>query len=616
MSAYPIFLTPVCKERLWGGEALRRFGYSFAQPNIGEAWAVAALPDGDNLVENGDCRGMTLSQLWRERPELFGNPDEPEFPLLIKIIDAREDLSIQVHPNDEQAQRLEGRPYGKTECWYILDCAPDSRLVFGHNAAVSDEMERLIAAGDWTALLQQRKIQRGDFLFVPSGTVHAIGKGTILLEVQQSSDSTYRLYDYDRRDAQGNLRELHLEKCIDVTNVPHHEVSYQRRTIRHPSSTQEILTSNRLFQLSRWEVRGETQLDTRSPYALMTVVAGYGKLHHGEQAYELTAGKSVLIPHGCEGIVVEGELELFLTHPGKEPEAAESYRIGVDIGGTNLRAAVVDQAGQIVKRVAMKTFAEKGPDFVIRNLQQMIGSLMQEYPVTHIGLACPGPLDAKAGIILSPPNLPGWDRIDLKGKLAATFDIPVTLDNDANAAALGEALFGAGKGKRSVFYVTISTGIGGGFVYNGNIIQGAHFCAGEVGNMIIRPDGPAHPMLNQGSWETLASGTALNRQAQQIDQRKSLFQLEQEGNAQAKEAIEQFVANLATGIANLVHILDPDTIILGGGVMKSRHLFWEQLHRAVDERLYPQLRGKIDLQVAQLEDDAGIIGAAFLEPGA
>jgi len=614
MSVYPIYLTPVCKERLWGGEALRQFGYSFSQPNVGEAWAVSALPDGDNLVENGHYKGMTLSQLWRERPELFDNPKEPEFPLLIKVIDARDDLSIQVHPNDEQARQLEGQPYGKTECWYILDCAPEARLVFGHTAAASDEMERMIASGDWSSFLQQRKIQKGDFLFVPSGTVHAIGKGTILLEVQQSSDTTYRLYDYDRRDGQGNLRELHLEKCIKVTNVPHQEVSYQRQTIRHKCATQEILTSNRLFQLSRWEVRGEARFDTLSPYAFLTVVAGNGKLHHCGHTYELSAGKSVLIPHGCEEIVAEGELELFLTSPGKEPDAVESYRIGVDIGGTNLRAAVINQAGQIIKRVAMKTFAAKGPDFVIQNLQQMIRSLLQEYPVTHIGLACPGPLDARAGLILNPPNLPGWDRIDLKGRLAATFDIPVTLDNDANAAALGEALFGAGKGKRSVFYVTISTGIGGGFVYNGNIIQGAHFCAGEVGNMIIRPDGPAHPMLNQGSWETLASGTALTHQALQIDQDKSLFQLEQEGNVQAKEALEQFVAHLATGIANLVHILDPDTIILGGGVMKSRHLFWEQLQKAVDERLYPQLRGKIDLQAAQLEDDAGIIGAAFLEP--
>lgn len=612
MFSYPIFLSPVCKERIWGGTALQRFGYTFASDCIGEAWAVSALSGSENIVANGEYAGITLGRLWREHPELFGNPSSSEFPLLIKLIDARDDLSIQVHPDDAQAQQLEGQPYGKTECWYVLDCAPDASMIFGHTAKTREELQRMIANGEWETLLQRRKIQQGDFLFVPSGTVHALCKGTIVLEVQQSSDTTYRMYDYDRVDAQGQTRPLHLEKGLQVTNVPHYEVTYQRKTIHHPGATQEILTSNPLFTLSRWEIHGEAHLGTFSPYALITVVDGAGKLVCGEHVSEVAAGNSLLIPCGCAEISLQGDLTLFLTVPGAGQDSSERYRIGVDIGGTNMRAAVVNQSGEIVHKVVMKTFADQGPDFVINNLITMLRQLVQAYPITHIGLACPGPLDASAGVILSPPNLPGWDEIKLKDRLAEVFAVPVTLDNDANAAALGEALFGAGQGKRSVFYVTVSTGIGGGFVYNRSIVQGAHFCAGEVGNMIIQPDGPAHPMLNRGSWETLASGTALTRLARALDPAKTLFQLEQEGNPQAREAVEQFIGQLATGIANLVHILDPDTIILGGGVMSAREFFWERLLQAVNDRLYPQLRGKIDLQVARLQDDAGIIGAAFL----
>ncbi|MBO8163581.1 MAG: mannose-6-phosphate isomerase, class I [Brevibacillus sp.] len=612
MSSTPLFLKPVLQERLWGGEALKRFGYSFSSSNVGECWAVSAHPHGESIVMNGLYAGWPLSRLWAEHPELFGYPAEDQFPLLIKLIDANADLSVQVHPDDYLAQQWEGQRYGKTECWYVLDCKPQSRIIYGHNASTREELKHMTVQGAWSTLLRTKPVKPGDIVYVPSGTVHALTKGTLVLEVQQSSDLTYRFYDYDRTDADGRRRELHLDKAVQAASVPHVDVWYSRNIIQNQDYTCETLIHHQHFLVQVWDIRGEASLGSLAPYGLITVLSGQGLIGKEGNAERIGAGMSLLVPNGYGDVVITGELRMVVTTPGSHRKTDADYRIGVDIGGTNLRAAVIDQSGHIVKKLSMKTFADKGPDFVIHNLASMLRDLTAEYSVSHIGIACPGPLDAAEGIIMGPPNLPGWDQIHLRAILTEQFQLPIKIENDANAAALCEALFGAGKGRKSVFYITISTGIGGGFVYNQSIVQGAHFCAGEIGNMIIQPDGPAHPILNRGSWETLASGTALNDQARQLDLEKTLFQLEQEGNPQAKALVEQFIRHTATGIANIVHLLDPDTIILGGGVMHASHLFWERLNKAVNDRLYPQLRNRIDLQLAQFHDDAGLIGAAFL----
>ena len=174
----------------------------------------------------GPFSGMGLDQLWREYPELFGNPEEEAFPLLTKILDAKMDLSVQVHPEDAYAKAHENEELGKTECWYILDCKESAEMIFGHNAQTKDELIELINRGKWNNLLRRVKIKPSDFYYVPSGTIHALCEGTLVLETQQSSDTTYRLYDYDRRDANGNLRELYLERAIDVTIVPHMETGF------------------------------------------------------------------------------------------------------------------------------------------------------------------------------------------------------------------------------------------------------------------------------------------------------------------------------------------------------------------------------------------------------
>ncbi|GAA0371550.1 ROK family protein [Bacillus horti] len=291
-------------------------------------------------------------------------------------------------------------------------------------------------------------------------------------------------------------------------------------------------------------------------------------------------------------------------------------RIGVDLGGTNVRVALVNDQGTVLASHSEKTEAEKGPDYIIAKIINMIDRYKKKEPIRGIGIGAPGPLNAKKGLILNPPNLPGWDHIPLVQKLEKHFQTSVVLDNDANVAALAEAKVGSGQGYESVFYLTVSTGIGGGFVINDRIYSGAHGYAAEIGNMIIDPSGYKHANMNQGSWESLASGTAIARQALKefghTGGTKEVFTLAQEGHESAVKIVHQTVDYLAMGIANIAHTIDPDVFVLGGGVMNSKTLILEPLKQKVKEYVYPELAESIHIVHASLEDQAGVVGAALL----
>ena len=204
---------------IWGGERLGTdWPYQIPGEGTGECWAVSAHPNGDCTIKEGIYAGKTLSQLWEEEPALFGNTGLDRFPLLTKIIDAKTDLSIQVHPDDTYAKAHENGSLGKTECWYILDCEEDSALVIGHNAKDKEELTAMIREGRWNAFIRELPVKKGDFIQIDPGTVHAIKGGIMLLETQQNSDITYRVYDYDRL-TEGKPRQLHVEQSIDVITV-------------------------------------------------------------------------------------------------------------------------------------------------------------------------------------------------------------------------------------------------------------------------------------------------------------------------------------------------------------------------------------------------------------
>ncbi|PGV53462.1 mannose-6-phosphate isomerase, class I [Bacillus sp. AFS037270] len=311
----PLFLKPVLKERIWGGTALQKeFGYAIPSENTGECWAISAHPNGPSVIENGPYVGKTLDALWREQPELFGNPREEVFPLLTKILDANMDLSVQVHPDDSYAKVHENGDLGKTECWYIIDCKEDSDMIFGHNAKTKEELIEQINEGKWSELLRRVKIKPGDFFYVPSGTIHALCEGTLVLETQQSSDTTYRVYDYDRRDDEGNLRELHLEKAIDVTTVPHQDAGVAPCVEEQEHARVTTFVKSDFFSVYKWEVSGKTSFAFPDQYLLFSVIKGNGALKCNGERYPLERGMHFILPFGLGDFAIDGNCELIVSH--------------------------------------------------------------------------------------------------------------------------------------------------------------------------------------------------------------------------------------------------------------------------------------------------------------
>jgi mannose-6-phosphate isomerase class I len=305
-----IFFEPYFKQVLWGGHRMREtFRYPIPGDDTGEAWVISANPHGQSVVRGGTYDGQSLGQLWDQHRELFGNMDGAEFPLLVKIIDANDHLSIQVHPDDAYAQIHENGSQGKTECWYILDCEDDADIIIGHHAKNRKELKKMIDSGQWDSLLRKFPIHKGDFFYIPSGTIHAIRKGTLLLEVQQNSDTTYRLYDYDRLQ-DGKPRQLHLAQSLDVITCPHTDQNTRGKEEDHGSYQVCTLVSSPYFTVNRWNVKTHAAISQNFPFMLIDVTAGSGLL----DKYEVKAGDHILVPSGYGMIQAQGVMELVVTH--------------------------------------------------------------------------------------------------------------------------------------------------------------------------------------------------------------------------------------------------------------------------------------------------------------
>ena len=310
----PIFFEPVFKERIWGGTKLESFGYKLPSTQTGECWAFSAHPNGPSVVKNGRYQGQTLADLWGNHRELFGGLEGDTFPLLTKILDANADLSVQVHPDDNYAKANENGELGKTECWYIIDCEEGAELIYGHHAQTKEELQSMIDEGEWDKLLRTVPIKKGDFFYVPSGTVHALCKGTLVLETQQNSDTTYRLYDYDRKDAEGNLRELHVDKSKDVITVPFQEEQLVFGTTKHGGVNITHFVENDFFTVAKWEVNGQAEFEQEYPFLLCSVIDGNGVLVHKNKEYALEKGAHFLLPSQFGQFTLNGEMELIVSH--------------------------------------------------------------------------------------------------------------------------------------------------------------------------------------------------------------------------------------------------------------------------------------------------------------
>ena len=318
----PVFVTPYFDYRIWGGRRLESdFGFKIPDGPIGECWAVSGYPAHESRTENGPCTGQTLSAFWKAEPDFFGAAELPDdvregdYPFITKIIDAKGDLSIQVHPDDAYAAAHENGAKGKTECWYILDCPADGQLILGHNAKTREEFVRMIEAGEWDKLLRRVPIKKGDFIQLEPGTIHAITAGVMLLETQQASDVTYRVYDYGRLE-NGKPRQLHIQQSIDVSTIPAPDMNGMvLHTGNDTANEVRELVSCRFYRVEKLTVDGSCTFAQAAPFWIATVAEGEGRLVCGEQTYELKKGQSFLLPHDYGQVRLEGEMTLIFAAP-------------------------------------------------------------------------------------------------------------------------------------------------------------------------------------------------------------------------------------------------------------------------------------------------------------
>lgn len=305
-----LFLNPVFTHNIWGGSRLREdFGYSVEGTDIGECWGISAHPNGEGTIRDGAYAGVKLSELWQTHPEMFGNVKHDRFPLLVKIIDARDDLSIQVHPDDVYAGEHENGSLGKTECWYVLDCPAGASLVIGHNAKTREELADMIHQGRWGEFIREIPVKKGDFIQIDPGTVHAIKGGLLILETQQNSDITYRVYDYDRL-SDGKPRQLHVEQSIDVITVPAKSVEDSVMSAAElPENRMKELYRCSYYRVSKLKVRGRFFFEPDAPFLLATVVSGDGIVN----SRPVKKGDHFLVPNGVKKVEFTGEMELILS---------------------------------------------------------------------------------------------------------------------------------------------------------------------------------------------------------------------------------------------------------------------------------------------------------------
>lgn len=318
----PIFLQGVCKDYLWGGNRLREeFGKTSGAEKIAESWELAAHPDGSCIICNGDGQGMTLSAyLDMVGTEILGTNCAgcKTVPVLIKLIDAKQDLSIQVHPDDSYAMRVEGEP-GKTEMWYIVDCTPGATLYYGLNRVVSkEEFARRIEDQTLTEILNRVEVEPGALYFIPSGTLHAIGAGILLVEIQENSNTTYRVYDYGRRGVDGKLRPLHVEKALEVTNLCPATPTVQYPAQQIPGGAVRKLEACDYFASDLVTVtQSVTFAVGAETFHHLLVLDGKAVLKTGSGVFEIQKGDSVLLLAGLGKYEVTGTCQYIVTRMDK-----------------------------------------------------------------------------------------------------------------------------------------------------------------------------------------------------------------------------------------------------------------------------------------------------------
>ena len=604
-------LIPVCKDYLWGGSKLKEsYGKNCPQDPCAESWELSFHPDGQTLLPDGKTLQESVTSV-----ELGTNTQNfPFFPVLIKFIDAKSNLSVQVHPSDEYALTHENS-FGKTEMWYIAEADEGAGIYLGFNREVTEEeFKSAIQNNTLTDLLRFYPVKAGECYFIPAGTIHAIGAGCLICEIQQNSNLTYRVYDYGRLDKNGNPRELHVDKAMLVTN----------RTACEPRSlSANTLGISKYFNVRKLEVSGETTLSaTPKSFHCVTCTRGEGQIN--DEA--IRQGDSFFVPAGFGAYTLGGDMTVIVTDIRK-------YYLGIDLGGTFIKGGIVDDEGNIILRDKIPTESHKGADGVVANIVSLCRSLMEQANLTAgdlsgVGIGVPGMIDSQKGEVIYSNNL-NWKDFSISEKVSETLGLPVKIANDANVAALGETKFGCGKNYQNSVMITLGTGVGSGIVIDGKLFEGNRSAGAEIGHTAIVAGGELCTCGRKGCLEAYASATALIRDTKRAMEAnpdsglwkiatldtvtgKTAFDLWETDDV-AKAVVDNYIEKLGVGIVNVANALRPEIIILGGGVCSEGDRLVKPLQEMMDRDVFAGDKGPaVQILIAELGNDAGLLGAAAL----
>ncbi|MBN6756639.1 mannose-6-phosphate isomerase [Staphylococcus saprophyticus] len=310
----PLFLKPIFHEKIWGGSRLKEFGYDLPSDYIGEVWGISAHPNGKCEILNEPYRGQTLDQVWDEHRELFGDFPSQEFPLMTKIVDARESLSVHIHPDDAYAYENENGQYGKSECWYIIDAEEDAEIIYGLNTQSKETAIDKIDEADYDSLFNKVKVKAGEFYFIPAGTIHSIGAGVLVYETMQSSDVTYRVFDYDRAQDSGDKRELNQVKAKEVIEIANESINIPTDTEIIENHKRTQLVSNDFFTIVKWNISGTLNYMKPREFVLISVLKGEGQVIIDGEVFDLVQGQNFILTSDDLDTIFEGQYELIVSY--------------------------------------------------------------------------------------------------------------------------------------------------------------------------------------------------------------------------------------------------------------------------------------------------------------
>lgn len=610
-------LRPSCKDYIWGGHRLvEEYGKEYEGEILAETWELSCHPDGPSTIVNGAYAGKTLEEYIEEAgKEVLGKNCRRfrDFPILIKFIDAKQNLSIQVHPDNRYALKNEGQ-YGKTEMWYVMDAGKDAFLYYGFKKEISkEEFARRIQEDTLLEVLNAVPVQKGDVLFIESGTIHAIGEDILIAEIQQNSNVTYRVYDYGRVGKDGKKRDLHIEKALAVTNrVP---LIKSKSSYPHVADC-DYFTVDKLNLDGQMMRRMEGYVSEES-FVSILILDGEGTVSCGDEV-TYKKGDSLFLPAGSGTYVIEGSCDALIT---TIREKAAPIRIGIDIGGTDTKIGLVDVHQKLIDAVCIPTEAEKPVKEVIQKVGERALELLEKNGIpmdqcVGAGIGVPGTVDRKAGVVRYSNNI-RWEEVHLADEIGKYLPIPVEIANNADCAALGEAVAGAGKECSDVVMLTLGTGVGGGIILDGEIYEGRGMGGSELGHMVIVENGEPCTCGRRGCLEAYVSITALKREAyraagKEMDQ-EEIFALAEQGDPEMKKVVDTYIRRLGLGIVNIVNIFRPQLVLLGGDIPKQGEALLSPLRRIVEEECFGGVKGDVpEIEEAILGREVGMIGAAGL----